>query len=207
VSDKYSGSLSSAISSGALSRADFQLLHRNWHDIKRVPIFGLVFIICGELTPLVVIAISNIVPWTCRIPRQVERDRKKLEERRSVSFRELATVPPSEGGVAGLGREQLMHINWSLGLSSNVWDYFDAALTDGRLRKKIQRRVDYLRMDDKLIRECGGVKEMEEEELRMACVDRGINVVGRSNADMRKALQEWLTSAEKVHIERLLLTR
>ncbi|KAG0647239.1 hypothetical protein D0Z07_7014 [Hyphodiscus hymeniophilus] len=53
LSSKYGGSLSSAISSGALTRSEFQLLNRNWHDLKRVPAFALVFLICGEFTPLV----------------------------------------------------------------------------------------------------------------------------------------------------------
>jgi len=169
--------------------------------------FALVFLICGEFTPLVVIAISSIVPWTCRIPRQIESDRKKLEERRSVSFRNLTVEPPSEKGVEKLGREQLMHISWSLGLSSAMWDRFDALLTNGLLKRKVKRRVMYLDMDDKLIREGGGVREMDDEEVRMACVERGINSIGRSEIDLRRELGAWLKSAETAPVERLLLTR
>lgn len=207
---EYNGSLSTAISSNALSRSEFQLLNRNWHDIKRVPMFGLVFFICGEFTPLVVIALSNVVPWTCRIPKQVENDRRKLEERRSNSFRNLTLEPPTQQGVEKLQRQQLIHISWSLGLSSRIWDWIGGqhpGLPSGILRGKVQRRLEYLKLDDRLIRECGGVKEMEVEEVRMSCVERGINVLGRSEGDVRRDLGAWIKSAENVPLERLLLTR
>lgn len=150
--------------------------------------------------------ISSIVPLTCRIPKQVESDRRKLEERRSVSFRNLTLDPPTQQGVGTLERQQLVHISWSLGLSSKMWDLLDG-LPDPVLRRKVRRRVEYLEMDDKLIREWGGVKNMEAEEVRMACVERGINVLGRGEADVRRDLGAWLKSAEIVPIERLLLTR
>ena len=172
--------------------------------------FTLVFFICGEFTPLVVIAVSNIVPWTCRIPKQIESDRRKLEERRTISFRNLTLDPPSQSGVEQLVRQQLIHISWSLGLSSRLWDYLGGqypGLPTRILRRKVGRRVRYLEMDDRLIRECGGVRDMVVEEVRMACVERGINVLGRSEGDVRKDLGAWLKNAEIVPIERLLLTR
>jgi len=172
--------------------------------------FGLVFLICGEFTPLVVIALSNVVPWTCRIPKQIESDRRKLEQRRSISFRNLTLEPSSQPGVENLRRQQLIHISWSLGLSSKIWDWLGGqypGLPTGILRGKVERKVRYLEMDDRLIREGGGVREMEGEEVRMACVERGINVLGRSEQDVRTDLGSWLRSAEVVPVERLLLTR
>jgi hypothetical protein len=118
--------------------------------------------------------------------------------------------PPKGKGVEGLQRQQLIHISWSLGLSSRIWDYLGGqypGLPTGILRGKVRRRVKYLEMDDRLIRACGGVREMEAEEVRMACVERGINVLGRSEGDVRTDLGAWLASAEKVPVERLLLTR
>jgi hypothetical protein len=206
LNTKFHSSIADAVSAKELTRSDFQLLNRNWHDIKRVPMFALVFLICGEFTPLVVIAISNIVPWTCRIPKQVESDRRKLEERRSISFRNLTVHPPTEAGAEKLQRQQLVHIDWSLGLSSKIWDWF-GGLPNGVLRRKVRSKVQYLEMDDQLIREYGGTREMVTEEVRMACVDRGINVQGRSEANLKTDLGAWLKSAEKVPIERLLLTR
>ncbi|EPE35865.1 hypothetical protein GLAREA_05203 [Glarea lozoyensis ATCC 20868] len=201
--------LRSYLHSQGLTRAEFQLLIRSWHDTKRVPLFGLVFLICGEFTPLVVLAISNIVPWTCRIPRQIEKDRRVLEERRGISFRNLTMAPPTEKGGA-LVRMQLIHVSWSLGLSSSVWDYLGGqypGLPDWMLRRRVKRRVEYLEMDDMLLRK-GKVEELDVEEARMACVERGINVVGRPERDIRGDLEAWLKAKEKgAPIERLLLSR
>ena len=147
------------------------------------------------------------MPWTCRIPKQITSDRKKLEERRRSSFRNLTIPPPKEAGVEGLNREQLMHISWSLGLSSRVWDWADVLLTDGLLRKKVRERLEYLRMDDTLIMEGGGIREMEVDETQMACVERGIDVLGRTEAEVRKELGLWLRTREHVPAETLLLTR
>ena len=53
----------------------------------------------------------------------------------------------------------------------------------------------------------GRVKGMLEEELRMACVERGIDVMGRDVHMLRMHLNAWLRSREKVGVETLLLTR
>lgn len=210
IDDKYSSSLRAAIAAGALTRCDFQLLARNWHDIKRVPLFALLLMVCGEFTPLVVLAVSNVVPWTCRIPKQIDKDRKTLEGRRAISFRNLTTSPPAAKGVDTLERMQLLHISWSLGLSSKMWDWLGGrlpGLPTYILRRKVGRRVDYLEMDDGLLKSGGGVKGLESEECRMACVERGIDVFGRSEKQIRADLEAWMRSREKVSVERLLLTR
>lgn len=210
VDDKYSSSLRAAVAAGALTRCDFQLLARNWHDIKRVPVFALMLMICGEFTPLVVLAVSNVVPWTCRIPKQVDSDRRKLEVRRAISFRNLTTSPPVEKGVEKLGRMELLHISWSLGLSSKTWDWLGGrlpGLPTYILRRRVRKRVEYLEMDDMLLKNGGGVRNLESEECRMACVERGIDVYGRSEKQIRTDLEAWLRSTEKVGVERLLLTR
>ncbi|KAF4631320.1 hypothetical protein G7Y89_g6818 [Cudoniella acicularis] len=210
IDNEYRGSIRSAVSSGALSRSDFQLLYRSWHDVKRVPIFALVFIICGEFTPLVVIALSNVVPWTCRIPKQIDSDRKKLEDRRRISFRNLTTAPPEKAGVEGLERQQLVHISWSLGLSSSIWDWLGGkypGLPNAILRRKVRNTVEYLEMDDGLIGKPHRVKELETEEVRMALVERGVDILGKSEEKLRVDLIAWLQSRQKAPVEQLLLTR
>lgn len=128
-----------------------------------------------------------------------------------ISFRNLTMkTPPAGTDAQGLRRMQLLHISWSLGLSSSVWDYIGGrlpGLPNVILRRKVEKRVKYLDMDDKLIRNEGGVKGMLEEELRMACVERGIDVMGRDVHMLRMHLNAWLRSREKVGVETLLLTR
>lgn len=211
LDNKYKGSLEAAIDDKFLNRNQFQLLTRSWFDVKRVPLFALVFAICGEFTPLVVIAVTSIVPYVCRIPKQIIGDRKTLESRRGISFRNLtADLPKNGDGVKDLNRMQALHICWSLGLSSSVWDYLGGqlpGLPTMILRSKVDRRVKYLEMDDLLIKRDGGVKEMSQLETEIACVERGIDVVGRDEKQIKTSLKAWLNSREKASIERLLLTR
>jgi hypothetical protein len=162
--------------------------------------------ICGEFTPVVVIALSGVVPWTCRIPKQIESDRRKLEKRRSISFRELTSEPPTQAGAENLGRAQLLHISRSLGLSSGLWDWI-GGLPTGLLRRKVGRRVEYLELDDDLIRKAGGVNDMASEEVKMALVERGVDVLGKGDALLKANLNAWLLSREKAPAEKLLLTR
>jgi hypothetical protein len=212
IDKKYNFSLSSAVAAKALSRSEFQLLHRNRHDTKRVPLFGLVFIICGEFTPLVVIALSSVVPWTCRIPKQIDSDRSKLEKRRAISFRNLTDTPPAAAGIVQLSRQQLIHISWSLGLSSSIWDYLGGqypGLPAFLLRRKVTKAVEYIQMDDSLISASGlNLKTMDMEEVRMALVERGVDVIGKSDKWLLSHLEAWMKSREKGEaVERLLLTR
>ncbi len=208
---KYNGSLAKAIEDGFLDRSSFQLLVRSWFDVKRIPIFALVFLVCGEFTPLVVIALTSVVPYTCRIPKQIESDRKTLEERRAISFRNLtAVVPKNNVGVDELVRMQLLHISWSLGLSSSAWDWLGGrlpGLPTPFLRRKVRRRMQYLEWDDKLIKRDGGVEGMDTEEIRMALVQRGVDVLHKSDTQLRAALKAWLRARDEVSVLKLLLTR
>lgn len=91
-----------------------------------------------------------------------------------------------------------------------MWDWLGGqlpGLPTSILRGKVAKRVDYLEADDNLIWMFGGVEEMSFEEVKMACVERGIDVLERKEGDVRENLQAWLDSREKVPVEKLLLTR
>jgi len=182
--------------------------------MKRVPIFALVFICCGEFTPLVVIMLSSVVPWTCRIPRQIRADREKLEKRRSISFRNLTSEfikqDAGEKTVENMGRMELLHICWSLGLTSSLWDWLGGQLPGlwtWELRRRVSNYVQYLRIDDELMKRAGRTLAMHDLEIELACVERGIDVMGRNEHSIEEELKAWLYCAEKVGIEHLLLTR
>ncbi|KXJ90752.1 hypothetical protein Micbo1qcDRAFT_164406, partial [Microdochium bolleyi] len=51
------------------SRADILLDSRTRHDLRRLPVFGLIILVCGEFTPLVVVLFPRLTPYTCRIPK------------------------------------------------------------------------------------------------------------------------------------------
>jgi hypothetical protein len=199
----YNGAVFAAVKDRNFSRADYQLLLRNSHDLKRVPAFGLIFLLCGEMTPFVVVVLSNIVPYTCRIPAQIAADRRRVEARRAASFTTL-TTPYAPGKP--LERSQLAHISASLGLASRFWDRL-GGVPMFLLRAKVERRIEYLETDDALIRRDGGVEGLEAEELRIACMQRGMDVLGREEDELREGLQAWLSAAKRAGVERLLLSR
>ncbi|KAI9822316.1 MAG: hypothetical protein M1827_000034 [Pycnora praestabilis] len=210
INTAASGSVGTAVSSGLISRSDFQLLVRSWHDSKRIPPFALVFMVCGEFTPLVVLFMSGVVPRTCRIPKQILADREAVEVVRRASFRELVTDAPrleEEGQVGRLSREQLLHISRSLALYSRWWPEQLGIPTDGMLRRSIGKSLNYLEMDDELIERDGGVGQMEIEEVRMACVERGVDVLGKNDQQLRMLLRGWLWGKKRGPVTRLLLTR
>ncbi|MCJ1441140.1 MAG: hypothetical protein MMC23_001626 [Stictis urceolatum] len=103
---------------GLITRSEWQLVRRTNADMKLVPVFALVFLVCGEFTPLVVLVLGGVVPRTCRIPRQVEGGRRKGEERRGVSFREgtgegwEVLKRDKEGEGKGKGKGSGEKVNW-----------------------------------------------------------------------------------------------
>ncbi|KAJ4414792.1 hypothetical protein N0V82_007707 [Gnomoniopsis sp. IMI 355080] len=203
---------------GSTTRSTF-ILRRRWrYDVRRLPPFALLLLVCGEFTPLVVIAMPGLVPYTCRIPRQIESLQRKAEDRRAASFRRLEdmmrekkrlahdddgeTKPADEQSKAMGPRKASLtdakaaaHIARSLNLISPLWDRIglpDAALVLLSTQRKAQRHVDFLREDDALLVQAGGVDALVDEEVVLACVDRAIGTLGRSTDDLRAQLRLWL---------------
>ncbi|KAI9809652.1 MAG: hypothetical protein M1825_000084 [Sarcosagium campestre] len=209
LSQKGHGSISDAIRAGALDRSGFQLLRRNSHDISRIPLFGLLFLVCGEFTPFVVPFVSAIVPWTCRLPSQIRQDRTRLEDRRKQSFRNLVLDPKDLGdaGLEGLSGSQLLHVSRSLGIHSKWWPEANGLPPASLLKYRVGKRIEYLDRDDELISKDGGVQQMEMEEVRMALVDRGLDTTGKNDEQQREALLNWLSARKANPTTKLLLTR
>lgn len=189
-----------------------ELLKRRWrHDIRRLPLFAIMFIVCGEFTPLVVLALPSVVPLTCRIPRQIEKLRRATEERRRASSARIQDKlhnPSSGGGIgsssssteglAALPRaETTAHIARSLGLISPLWDRLP--LSDGLVgvlaSRRVRAHIAYLDRDGHLLSQAGGVPALEDDEVALACEDRGLPVVDESADALRESLRRWVTLA------------
>jgi hypothetical protein len=199
-----------------LTRAEFQFLRRSQYDTRRVPIFGLLFILAGEYLPLVVIFLTPLVPYTCRIPKQVKRAREKLEKRREDSFRAVTDgYVPSAKSKKGEVRElqelekgQLTHISRSCGLHAALWDRTRGALPPkSMLTFRVRKWLEYLEKDDALIQRDGSVRELKGEELRLAAEQRGLNVLGKKDDDLRNTLARWMKGRSEGKVLPMLLTR
>lgn len=196
------------------SRADWVLLWRVRHDMLRLPLFGLMLIVIGEFTALAVIYVDGVVPYTCRIPKQLYSGLQKAEQRRGRAFDELEAQYPhgvlSPRITAAVARK---HVLKSLHLSGMMWDRLGFT-PPGMWQIKGRLRMAFLEGDDTNIIEDGGPMGLETEELRIACAERGIDVLGKSETELRSWLGDWLrlTAAEDISEQRrrmatLLLTR
>lgn len=190
---------------GGTTRAGF-LLRRRWaHDVCRLPLFALILLVCGELTPFFVLTLPGAVPLTCRIPRQVDTILAKTEERRRRSFaqlRQAATALQQNGSTQQEPTRQdapaTAHIARSLNLVSRLWDTLgvpDAVLASVAGRK-VRAHLAFLEEDTRLLCQAGGVDALEDAEVVLACADRGIDVVtGAKKVDvatLRRRLHQWV---------------
>ncbi|CAK7272850.1 hypothetical protein SEPCBS57363_005354 [Sporothrix epigloea] len=177
------------------TRSDL-LLRRRWgHDMRRLPLFGLLLLICGEFTPFVVLVFPNVVPYTCRIPKQVQQLRTKVEERRQAAFQqyEVVAAAANTAGTKSLEAAGDLLITRSLGLVAPFWDRIGLLnAAPGFTRRAVERRLTYLTEDDALLRTAGGAAALEPEELLLASADRGLNVVGQDEDWLRKKMVVWL---------------
>lgn len=191
-----------------LSRAEFQLLVRHKADMKRVPAFAVVFAVFGEWTPLIVPWITKVVPGPCRLPGQVKKEVEGLEARRGVKgmFGLESTEAVKDVDVRDLGRKELLDLSRTFGLHARFWDRVGL---DGvwppssMLRRSVRRNLKYLAADDELLaRGDAEVGELLEEELKIACTQRGMLVTGQTKEELIGRLQAWMGHGNEEKVEK-----
>ncbi|KAJ5520605.1 hypothetical protein N7463_001058 [Penicillium fimorum] len=207
-----------------LGRAQFQLVRRSARDVRRMIPFTLILIVCGEFTPLIVpIFGSAITPATCRVPSQVEKERvaatvRKLaaldvfvagNKDRSVhllkasSEKQLALLARSFADpvwVAGASSADVLRACAVFGLVKRHDKTAGESLAGLIYRPRLARYVEYLAIDDGMIRVGKGVSAMNAAEVRIAVEERGGLDVSSSTQDRkrmeeleRRWLEQWLT--------------
>lgn len=177
----------------------------------RLPAFGLIFLVFGEWTPLLVMYITPLIPEPCRIPSQVERALKKVEgrrrERQNVPLRHIerlrkagASAHPAVVATAAalehFKAAEASHLDLVLtsarhGAHGRVWDWIQMVPPRQLLVRNLERKFKYLRKDDEMITRDGGWQGLEKREVERACVERGIDVLGKKEGDVRRGLQGW----------------
>jgi hypothetical protein len=212
------GNLSELVKGNKITRAEFQLRRRDGYDIGKLPFFGLLVVVFGEWLPLFVPFMPNAVPGTCRIPKQVDGMRKAVEERRRMAYRTAVNVPSEEQMQELEGRardvkgawpvaydpnyrkallnmlrdEQTHHLSVTLDLHGRFWDVV-GFLPKMLIRSRLDRKLSVLSMDDiLLLRHQQPAQKLGSDELKLACEERGIDVLGRSDEHLRQNLADWL---------------
>ncbi|PYH41115.1 uncharacterized protein BP01DRAFT_360686 [Aspergillus saccharolyticus JOP 1030-1] len=193
-----------------ISRSTFQLLHRSAYDIRRMIPFTLLLIVCGEFTPLVALALGNAVtPRTCRVPKQLEKERGKRMQRKKMALLGRGTVTaPTVGSAEEMSALRLL-ISRSMAQDREAVARACAVFGLARsheapawavplvYQRRLERYLEYLAIDDELIRRGGGVKAMEAAEVRIAVEERGgvgvgFSEVGRDGWEVEREERRWL---------------
>lgn len=181
--------------SGALSRAEFHLLRRTGQDVRKIPLFVLVYIVCGEFTPLVVVALSGLVPRTLWIPKQVLRAREKAENRRAAAYA-VATQPESKQEITTPKAIESGRMGQILDVYPQWWDRIPI-IPSGFIFRRVVERLRLIDLDDYAIVEDGsrddGVQRLANlEEVQLAAEMRGLNVLGRDEEELKAILGKWI---------------
>jgi hypothetical protein len=175
----------------SFSRADWILLWRVRRDLARIPLFGLVLLVTGEFTPLLVPWLDPIIPGTCRIPGQIQSALEAAERRRADAFDELDRRP-----VTDLAQPAArLHVLRSLHLTSRLWSALGVLVPIGALWHigRGGARIAFLEGDDALLAASAeGVSALVPDEVRIACAERGIDVLSRKDGELRTLLGDWL---------------
>ena len=204
-----------------LTRAEWQLARRSRADMLRLPGFALVLLVLGEWTALVALYLTPVIPEPCRIPAQIERLQGKVETRRAERFKRVAhdaarLAARSAGAgevdvdVKRFSAKQARALREALAVPEPRVGLFQLLLLSARfdahpgvldrllvtpprwlLVRRLREKMDHLVKDDGLVARDGGWSGLRREEVVRACFERGVDVKGRSEAELRKVLAAW----------------
>ncbi|EHA48446.1 hypothetical protein MCOR27_001294 [Pyricularia oryzae] len=174
------------------SRAAVILRERLRHDVSRLPVFALILLICGEFTPLVVMLLPRVVPLPCRIPRQVDKLDRLAEARRSASFAELEQKKAQDGNKTSSLDTSVVYRHIGRSLSLLGGPVSTALLPSPILQRRVNMRLAFLADDDAILRANGVTAALVPDEVRLACKDRGMDVLGVDDGELDRLLRRWL---------------
>lgn len=202
-----------------MGRGQFQLVRRSARDVRRMIPFTLILIVCGEFTPLIVpIFGSAITPATCRVPGQIAKERNTASKRKHAAL--LAHVQTVSGNNTALESVQVgseQELSLLAEFANPVWAAsadahavlracavfglvkahdrtLGSALAGSIYRPRLQRYLEYLSIDDGMVRAGGGVAALSPTEVRIALDERGAGDVAALRAGEKAELveREWL---------------
>lgn len=133
---------------------------------------------------------------------KVNQQGLQLEEEELSDMAALRDRPASWLAFALMSlmdNRQLIHVSSSLGLHGRIWDRLGLTTGDRPFvwpstKLKLVSRLSYLNIDDSLLLEdrMKTYHMLSKDEVEIACEERGIDVVGRKEEELRKDLGRWL---------------
>ncbi|ORY87132.1 hypothetical protein BCR37DRAFT_143974 [Protomyces lactucae-debilis] len=163
-----------------LSRAQYQLVLRSAIDSKKLPVFGLLFLVFGEWLPLLVFFLSPLLPGTVLLPKQIlSRRQKRARIARKVAL--------PTGGMPE--RQFLLQSCRQYGLVGPFASITPTSILNGRY----VRHQMYLAQDSKLLaKQAQPVKLLDDLELDQALEERGLWHPEQTRHHKETSLQKWL---------------
>ncbi|KAI9466448.1 LETM1-like protein-domain-containing protein [Zychaea mexicana] len=174
--------------------------------IKLAP-FGLIFLVLPESIPLFVIFAPGIIPSTCLTESQVLKQRQKLDEARQ---RMSSNVIQASHQIGRIAPEDFLSLRKFFKIAKGY--HYDFELpqvnkdnlsaycrfmglkgwgTKGMLEKRLNKHLDYLLEDDKLIAK-EGIESLNMPELQHAVEERGMRSVDVNEEQLRRGLDFWI---------------
>ncbi|GAM87485.1 hypothetical protein ANO11243_055100 [Dothideomycetidae sp. 11243] len=104
--------------------------------------------------------------------------------------------------VDRLSGDQLLHASTLLNCHGRLWGRIGLTPPQSLLIRRVKRRLQYLAIDDTLLlwQGQGSVKALTDEEVRIACDERAIEVSGQSVKELQTALVQWLGRLESANV-------
>ena len=195
--------LYTAVITDKITRANFQLICRSRADTRKLPPFILLWLVCGEFTPLVVLYVGAIIPKTIWIPKQFEAARKKAEARRTRFGPRSVTddIGPLSSQLLDRTKEPIpprtqraifSDAARCYGLYPVWWDQvFGERNPQWEIRRRLRKYVRYIETDDYAIEKDGGIGGLDEREVVRACEERAIDVLGKGDKELRSELNKY----------------
>jgi len=147
----------------------------------------------------VVVWLTGVVPKTLWIPKQVDgvraaAERRRRETKKVVGVNVDGPVGWSEIQALPLGKRQDMirYLGKALEVYPRLWDRVLGDVPVALIGGRVEKRIKAIEVDDVALERDGGAGGLVEEEVRIACVERGLDTLGLEEGKVRGELFRWL---------------
>ncbi|KNG47625.1 hypothetical protein TW65_05664 [Stemphylium lycopersici] len=127
--------------------------------------------------------------------RLMSKDRPSISTTETTSDNSSSTSPYSKGQVVPPGNTwkdmtyfELCFTAAKLDCYPALFDWIPFTPPKFLLQRNVRKKMDYLKTDSELIERDGGWTALNLEEVKRACVDRGLPVLSKKEDELRKAL-------------------
>ncbi|ANB12332.1 hypothetical protein AWJ20_582 [Sugiyamaella lignohabitans] len=209
-----------SVSETHITRSEYMILQRTARDIRKVPLFAVVFAVFFETTPLLLMLFPKLAPSTCMSPSYIEKEIKKTEDKiislkpstsNTSTLTENTTgttesTADAESTISNLDLDKMYSRSVYM-LSRAELESLSSALvfptssiplqklySDTKLRLLIKAQIDEIRADNILLSRFGSTRALDSRELRLACHARGVSITGKTDDELRTKLLLWMTT-------------